>query len=138
MLPPVVCRCNRRRIIPTQNASHRISKEQKSLISHEMIRRFHRQLESGSSVRLFISYTIEDPESNGGIRKVEVDEIIDTEINDTNFIKILPNCKKDDGNVTLMGHSYRGFNTANRSTGATSKDEEKFISFDGFQEESRI
>ncbi|KAL4558263.1 hypothetical protein LXL04_036461 [Taraxacum kok-saghyz] len=93
----------------------------------------HDQLENGSSVDLSISYTIEDPESYGGIRKVK-----DTDTNVTNFITMAPNYNQDDGNVTLMGHSYSGFDPAHRSTGAiaTSKDEDNSISFDGFHDVS--
>ncbi|KAL7584467.1 uncharacterized protein LOC111881151 [Lactuca sativa] len=100
------------------------------------------QLENGSSVGLSMSYTIEDPDSliYGGIRKVKVNQVKDTDNNDTSFITMGPNTNygNEDGNVTLMGHSYTGFDPAPRSAIATSKDEENSISFGGFQDESEM
>lgn len=113
----------------------------------------HDQMDNGSLVGLSMSYTIEDPEINvnyGGIRKVKVNQVKDADngasaSNETNFITIGPNYGNEDANVTLMGHSYSGFDPAHRSMGpASGKDEENHmsiansISFDGFQVESEI
>ncbi|KAI3507790.1 hypothetical protein L1887_22784 [Cichorium endivia] len=86
-----------------------------------------------------MSYTIEDPDTlnYGGIRKVKVNEVKETDNNETNFITIGPNYNED-GNMTLMGHSYSGFDPAHRSTIPTSKDEENSLSFGGFQDDSEM
>ncbi|KAM0044869.1 putative Jas TPL-binding domain-containing protein [Helianthus debilis subsp. tardiflorus] len=113
----------------------------------------HDQIGNASLVGLSMSYSIEDPEINvnyGGIRKVKVNQVKEAEntvtaSNETNFITIGPNYGNEDANVTLMGHSYSGFDPAHRSMGPTSsKDEEtsisisNSISFGGFQDESEI
>lgn len=98
----------------------------------------HDQLDNSSSVGLSMSYTIDDSETlnYGGIRKVKVNQVKDTDNNESNFITMGPNYNED-GNVTLMGHSYSGFDPGNRSTTVTtSKDEENSLSFSGFQDES--
>ncbi|KAJ0765201.1 putative Jas TPL-binding domain-containing protein [Helianthus annuus] len=85
-----------------------------------------------------------------GIRKVKVNQVKEADntvsaSNETNFITIGPNYGNEDANVTLMGHSYSGFDPAHRPMGpASSKDEEtsisisNSISFGGFQDESEI
>ncbi|KAK9048441.1 hypothetical protein SSX86_032595 [Deinandra increscens subsp. villosa] len=113
----------------------------------------HDQTGIGSLVGLSMSYSIDDPEINvnyGGIRKVKVNQVKDTDngvssSNDTSFITVRPNYVNEDANVTLMGHSYSGFDPAHRSTGpASGKDEENpisianAISFGDFQDESEI
>lgn len=121
------------------------------------------QLANGSLVGLSMSYTtIEEPETcvnYGGIRKVKVNQVVkdaDCSVsvsNETNFITIGPNYDNEDGDVTLMGHSYSGFDPTHRSMGPTvGKNEENPISighpfdkgdvntidFGGFQDESEI
>ncbi|XP_021977807.1 uncharacterized protein LOC110873187 isoform X2 [Helianthus annuus] len=113
----------------------------------------HDQIGNASLVGLSMSYSVEDPEINvnyGGIRKVKVNQVKEADntvsaSNETNFITIGPNYGNEDANVTLMGHSYSGFDPAHRSMGpASSKDEEtsisisNSISFGGFQDESEI
>ncbi|KAI7738830.1 hypothetical protein M8C21_011711 [Ambrosia artemisiifolia] len=113
----------------------------------------HDQTGNGSLVGLSMSYSIEDPEISvnyGGIRKVKVNQVKDVDngvsaSNETNFITIGPNYGNEDANVTLMGHSYSGFDPAHRSMGpASGKDEvnsisiSNSISFGGFQDESEI
>lgn len=130
----------------------------------------HDQLGNESSVGLSMSYTIEDPEicvNYGGIRKVKVNQVKDTASSvsaskehsgdillnqvynresDTNFITMRPNYGNEDGNVTLMGHSYSGFDPAHRKDEENpisidhsfDKGEASTISFDGFQDESEI
>ncbi|KAI7738838.1 hypothetical protein M8C21_011719 [Ambrosia artemisiifolia] len=113
----------------------------------------HDQTGNGSLVGLSMSYSIEDPEISvnyGGIRKVKVNQVKDVDnvvgaSNETNFITIGPNYGNEDANVTLMGHSYSGFDPTHRSMGpASGKDEENSISisnsisFGGFQDESEI
>ncbi|XP_076916294.1 uncharacterized protein LOC143575946 [Bidens hawaiensis] len=72
----------------------------------------------GSVVGLSMSYGIEEPEISvnyGGIRKVKVNQVKDADngvngsgaSNEANFITIGPNY--EDANVTLMGHSFGGF-----------------------------
>ncbi|KAI3750001.1 hypothetical protein L2E82_20625 [Cichorium intybus] len=97
------------------------------------------QLENGSSVGLSMSYTIEDPDTlnYGGIRKVKVNQVKETDNNETNFITMGPNYNED-GNMTLMGHSYSGYDPAHRSTVSTSKDEDNSLSFGGFQDDSEM
>lgn len=103
----------------------------------------HDQLENGSTAGLSMTYTIEDPESclnYGVIRKVKVNQVKDT---DNNFITMGPNYNNEnDGNVTLMGHSYSGFDPTiahrSNSTCHTSKDEENSLSFGGFHDESEM
>ncbi|PWA50093.1 hypothetical protein CTI12_AA476260 [Artemisia annua] len=111
----------------------------------------HDQLGNGSLVGLSMSYSIEDPETcvnYGGVRKVKVNQVknTDSRASETNFITMGPNFGNEDGNVTLMGHSYSGFHPAHTSTGdpAVEKDDENHISiinsisFGGFHDEPEI
>lgn len=110
----------------------------------------HDQIGNGSLVGLSMSYnTIEDPVNYGGIRKVKVNQVKDNDaLNETNcFMTMGPNYgNEEDGSVTLMGHSYNGFDPTNRSTGppTETKDDENSISianaisFGGFQDDSEI
>ncbi|GKB48402.1 hypothetical protein Tco_1084060 [Tanacetum coccineum] len=111
----------------------------------------HDQLGNGSLVGLSMSYSIEDPETcvnYGGVRKVKVNQVknTDSRASETNFMTMGPNFGNEDGNVTLMGHSYSGFDPAHTSTGdpAVEKDDENHISiinsisFGGFHDEPEI
>nr|GEV44216.1 hypothetical protein [Tanacetum cinerariifolium] len=110
----------------------------------------HDQLGNGSLVGLSMSYSIEDPETcvnYGGVRKVKVNQVknTDSRASETNFITMGPNFGNEDGNATLMGHSYSGFDPAHTSTGdpAVEKDDENHISinsisFGGFHDEPEI
>nr|XP_043631209.1 uncharacterized protein LOC122602687 [Erigeron canadensis] len=111
------------------------------------------QIGNRSSVSLSMSYTLEDPDTcvnYGGIRKIKVNQVKETDssvsaLNETNFMSMGPNYGNDDGNVTLMGHSYSGYDPTHRPAGSTDgKDDENSISianaisFDGFQDEPEI
>ncbi|XP_076921652.1 uncharacterized protein LOC143583148 isoform X2 [Bidens hawaiensis] len=101
----------------------------------------------GSVVGLSMSYGIEEPEISvnyGGVRKVKVNQVKDADngvnsagaSNENSFITIGPNY--EDANVTLMGHSFGGFqdeseiDTLSRSTnGYYGKDMNNYgLSFD--------